>query len=103
MLLNTHNARLMRTVQAASHTARTATTKQELLVAVDALSAFDGRMRFDNRLLWCILLASVPLLVDAWVNAQPRARLLTPLAEWLRMSPTGCWPTWPSGCSSPPC
>ncbi|WP_422403162.1 hypothetical protein [Pseudomonas sp. GZD-209] len=85
--LNTHNARLKRTLQAASHTARTATTKQQLLVAVDAMAAFYGNMKFDNRLPWLIALLCGPLAIASITGyLQAYEPLLAPLAKLLGQS-----------------
>ncbi|QXH52801.1 hypothetical protein KSS94_06635 [Pseudomonas fakonensis] len=94
MQLNTHNARLKRTLQAARHASRTATTKEELLVAVDALLAFYGKMHYDNRLPWLTVVLGLPLLaasmsgqLDTWLPVlQPLADLLKQRLVELRVN-----------------
>lgn len=84
---NTHNSRLKRTLRAASHTARTATTKQELLAAVDAMAAFYGNMQFDNRLPWLIALLCGPLGIASITGyLQAYESMLVPLAKLLGQS-----------------
>ncbi|MFK3680305.1 hypothetical protein [Pseudomonas sp. NPDC088890] len=61
----THNAQLKGVIEFATQTGQSASSKQDLLHAVQAIRDFKGPLRFDNTLPWCLtlLLASLTLVV----------------------------------------